>query len=128
LIILQAILASSETREPIPIPSLPHTLAPAPGRVSHGLPQRPNFHPPIPTNDSKSMRGGPRPGFGDNSQTFSDTASIASSGPSHRRGPRNESWYLDYYDRSFNENPWANLEKEKGLGPLGNWSVGNNQS
>jgi hypothetical protein len=31
------------------------------------------------------------------------------------RGQRNEQWYLGYYDPSFNENPWAQLEREKGL-------------
>ena len=60
--------------------------------------------------------------MGDNSRdTFSHSASTASSRPNHRGGPRNENWYLDYYDPSFNENPWARLEKEKGLEPLGKW-------
>jgi hypothetical protein len=65
-------------------------------------------------NDSDLMRSEPR-------DTFSDAASVASSRPSHRGGQRNENWYLDYYDPSFNENPWARLEKEKGLEPLGKW-------
>lgn len=74
-------------------------------------------------NDSDFRRSGVRPGFigGGSRDTFSDSASIASSRPSHRGGPRNENWYLDYYDPSFNDNPWAKLEKEKGLEPLAHW-------
>ena len=73
--------------------------------------------------DSQFMRGGSRPdvGSGNSRNTFSDSASIASSKPSHRGGPNNENWYLEYYDPSFNENPWERLEKEKGLDPLGSW-------
>lgn len=44
------------------------------------------------------------------------------------RGQRNELWYVDYYDPSFNENPWRQLEKEHGLPPVGTWidrSLGN---
>lgn len=69
------------------------------------------------------MRGGPRPGFGGETSQYaiSDTASITSSRPSHKGGPRNENWFLDYYDPSFNENPWDRLEKEKGLEPLVKW-------
>ncbi|KAL3428193.1 hypothetical protein PVAG01_01702 [Phlyctema vagabunda] len=37
------------------------------------------------------------------------------------RGQRNELWYVGYYDASFNENPWARLEKERGLEPVGSW-------
>jgi hypothetical protein len=39
------------------------------------------------------------------------------------RQPRqkNEFWYVGYYDPSFNENPWAKLEKANGLEPRGTW-------
>lgn len=37
------------------------------------------------------------------------------------RGHRNELWYIDYYDPSFNENPWRQLEEEHGLVPVGTW-------
>lgn len=37
------------------------------------------------------------------------------------RGQRNEFWYLGYYDQGFNENPWAQLEKDKGLEARGSW-------
>jgi hypothetical protein len=74
-------------------------------------------------NDSNLMRGGLRPSFDANNprDAFSDSVSVASSRPSHRGGPRNDNWYLDHYDPSFNVNPWAKLEREKGLEPLGKW-------
>jgi hypothetical protein len=34
-------------------------------------------------------------------------------------GQKNEFWYIGYYDPSFNENPWAKLEKSNGLEPRG---------
>ncbi|KAH7397660.1 hypothetical protein BKA64DRAFT_43584 [Cadophora sp. MPI-SDFR-AT-0126] len=37
------------------------------------------------------------------------------------RGERNEKWYLGYYDISFSLNPWAALERERGLEPVGSW-------
>jgi hypothetical protein len=37
------------------------------------------------------------------------------------RGQRNELWYVDYYDPSFNENPWKALEREGGLPEVGSW-------
>lgn len=37
------------------------------------------------------------------------------------KGQRNELWYVDYYDPSFNENPWKQLEKELGLPSVGTW-------
>lgn len=52
----------------------------------------------------------------------------ATSGRSHmdhhqprQRGQKNEFWYIGYYDPSFNENPWAKLEKANGLEPRGTW-------
>ncbi|KAL2155501.1 hypothetical protein VTH82DRAFT_243 [Thermothelomyces myriococcoides] len=38
-----------------------------------------------------------------------------------RGGSFNPFWYEDYYDPSFNENPWERLEKLKGLEPVGTW-------
>lgn len=38
-----------------------------------------------------------------------------------QRGQKNEFWYVGYYDPSFNENPWAKLEKANGLEPRGTW-------
>ena len=69
------------------------------------------------------MRGGARPDFGAGSSRdiFSDTASIGSSRPGHKGGSVNETWYLDYFDPSFIENPWHMLEKAKGLEPAGGW-------
>ncbi|KAG0645304.1 hypothetical protein D0Z07_8901 [Hyphodiscus hymeniophilus] len=115
---IDAILASVQSRDSEPV------QPPAPGKEGiHSIPQRPSISSSNAMADSGFMRGGPRQTLGgDNSlNTFSDTASIASSRTNHRGGPRNENWYLDYYDPSFNENPWERLEKEKGLEPLGNW-------
>ncbi len=36
-------------------------------------------------------------------------------------GHRNTEWYIGYYDRSSNENPWAELEAKMGLKPVGSW-------
>lgn len=38
-----------------------------------------------------------------------------------QRGQRNELWYIGYYDPSFNDNPWRELEKENGLPEVGTW-------
>jgi hypothetical protein len=45
------------------------------------------------------------------------TVGSTASGFSHGRGQRerNEFWYKDYYDPSFNENPWKTLEAERGM-------------
>lgn len=50
---------------------------------------------------------------------FNDGSSMTSSKP--ERGQRNPRWYVDYYDPSFNENPWRKLERDMGLEPLGRW-------
>lgn len=93
------------------------TLPPPP----HGLPQRPAF---TATSDTEFMQGGSR------GRDFSDATSTSSRGGRGRgrgggggreRGERNEKWYEDYYDPTFNENPWARLEKEKGLPSVGTW-------
>jgi len=52
---------------------------------------------------------------------FSDTASVAGSSRLRGRGERNEFWYVGYYDPSFNENPWARLEKAKDLKLRDTW-------
>jgi hypothetical protein len=66
------------------------------------LPQRPppSFH--------DSRRGG----FGGNK---------GGRGGGNQGGQRNPTWYIDYYDPSFNENPWAQLEQENGLQSVGTW-------
>lgn len=51
-------------------------------------------------------------------------AAMTSSSSSQRpreKGQRNELWYVGYYDPSFNENPWAKLEKANNLQPKGTW-------
>ncbi|RDW64928.1 hypothetical protein BP6252_10579 [Coleophoma cylindrospora] len=65
--------------------------------AGHQLPQRP-ANPPFPTPNAQQ----PPP-------------------PPHQRGQKNQLWYVGYYDPSFNENPWARLEKEHGLEAVGTW-------
>lgn len=106
---IDAILASLDADAPTYI-EIPGGHRPGVTRQpqTHDLPQRPAF------NDTTFMTGNSR-------HAFSDTASMASSlGPS-QRGQRNEFWYVDYYDPSFNENPWARLEEVKGLKTNGTW-------
>lgn len=53
---------------------------------------------------------------------FSDTASVASNSTHGRsRGEHNPTWYIEYYDPNFNENPWARLEQSLGLESVGTW-------
>jgi hypothetical protein len=100
------------------------TLPPPPP----GLPQRPAF---AASSDTEFMQGASR------GRAFSDAMSTSSRGGRGRgrggggrgrgggggreRGERNEKWYEDYYDPTFNENPWARLEKGKGLPSVGTW-------
>jgi hypothetical protein len=86
----------------------------------HGLPQRPTFIPP--SNDTELVQSGLSSSPDNSRHGFGRSMSLASPRSGHHpRGQRNENWYLDYYDPTFNENPWARLEKEKGLPPLGKW-------
>jgi hypothetical protein len=83
---------------PIPAPLPPGVASP----LTSNLPQRP------PPGVHVSGRG-------------------ASNGDRGRRGggfhggQRNPTWHIDYYDPGFNENPWADLEKENGLTSVGTW-------
>lgn len=58
-----------------------------------------------------------------------DSASIASSSRQSYRGEWNPTWYTEYYDPSFNANPWEGFEKLQGLKPVSNWpeNVGRRQ-
>lgn len=78
----------------------------------HGLPERPVHNSMAFAGNSRGGRGGKSGG--------SDAGSMASSRQSGR-GAFNKTWYEGYYDRSFNENPWAKLEQERGLEAKGNW-------
>jgi hypothetical protein len=89
--------------------------------LPHGLPQRPAF---TASSDTEFMQGGSR------GRSFSNATSNSSRGGRGRgrgggggweRVERNEKWYEGYYDPTFNENPWARLEKEKGLQSVGTW-------
>lgn len=84
------------------------------------LPKRPVFSA---TSDTEFMQGASR------GRAFSGATSTSSRGGRGRgrggggrdRREISEKWYEDYYDPTFNENPWARLEKEKGLPSIGTW-------
>ncbi|KAA8574914.1 hypothetical protein EYC84_004151 [Monilinia fructicola] len=88
-----------------------NTSQPVPGHL-HGLPPRP-------VHNNMGFTAGGGSGRGARSGG-SDAGSMASSRPSGR-GTFNKTWYEGYYDRSFNENPWAKLEQERGLEAKGSW-------
>ena len=109
---IDALLASIENREDAWDDSVPNSTEVP--RKPHDIPQSQTF------GDTAFMLGGPRP-QGNRWVDFNDTASVASSSHLNHRGKRNPTWYVDYYDLSFNENPWEKLEKEKGLESLYKW-------
>jgi hypothetical protein len=119
--ILASIQPADTDTDPAPTQDFPQAAMPDDTQAQprpHGLPQRP----PPAFIDTAFMQGNQR-------QAWSDTASVASSsrdggrgrGRDGGRGQRNERWYEEYYDPSFNENPWERLEKAKGLKQLGKW-------
>lgn len=93
----------------------------------HGLPPKPivtanEFEPPFVTPPpglhgpwfQAGGRGGRGGGGGLNNR------GLGRGGGGGRDGPNRE-WYLDYYDPSFNENPWERLEQTKDLPSVGSW-------
>ncbi|KAG5975206.1 hypothetical protein E4U55_007789 [Claviceps digitariae] len=60
-----------------------------------------------------------------NSHAYTHAHAHAHASPFRPRNPaqrsRNEFWYTDYYDRTWNENPWERLEKAMGLDTTGEW-------
>ncbi|KAM3088987.1 hypothetical protein ACMFMG_000607 [Clarireedia jacksonii] len=55
---------------------------------------------------------------------FHSTHNMTGGSGHDQRGQKrqgNDKWYEGYYDPSFNENPWAKLEKEMGLQTKGTW-------
>ncbi|TGO58371.1 hypothetical protein BOTNAR_0182g00090 [Botryotinia narcissicola] len=99
--ILAAAPDSAETNTSQPVSGHPH-----------GLPERPVHSNMEFSGNSGNRRGGKGRG--------SDAGSMASSRLSGR-GTFNKTWYEGYYDRSFNENPWAKLEERMGLEAKGTW-------
>lgn len=90
--------------------------------------------PPPPGTTSTPTIIPPAPGTSGTVHTYSiaqssrqPSSAPSTAGSTHRggrtggRGQRNELWYVDYYDPSFNENPWKQLEKELGLPSVGTW-------
>jgi hypothetical protein len=118
---IDAILASiGEGDEPNSIPIESSTEDHQQYPRHHQVPQKPMF------GDTAFMRGGPR---SRNQENTLDSASVASSSRPSHRSERNPTWYIGYYDPSFNENPWGRLEKDRGLEPLCKWpeNVGRRQ-
>ena len=85
--------------------------------LPHNLPPKPTF------TNTAFMLGGPPPPFqpGSRGGGFNDASSVASSSRPSERGQKNPTWYVGYYDPSFNDNPWAKLEQARGLEPRGPW-------
>ncbi len=75
---------------------------------------------------SKNLPSRPPPGLSDTGRQRggSDASSRGGRGGGRGRGAagnRNEKWYEDYYDPSFNYNPWKRIEQDMGLEPVGSW-------
>jgi hypothetical protein len=107
---IDALLASIDSQQSEPL--LPSESGARP--THHELPEKSAF------SDTALSQGGAR-SLQNPQNRFSDTASVASSSRPSERGQRNPTWFIGYYDPSFNENPWAILENELGLEPLGKW-------
>lgn len=102
---IDAILAGiGQSDEPSHVPSENSTVG---SQHNHDIPRKTLY------GDTAFMRG--------NTGDAHGTASVASSSRPNHRGERNPTWYIGYYDPSFNENPWDKLEKERGLQPLCKW-------
>jgi len=120
---IDAILASIGS-EPVHaehdvVPTGSSTLPPPPP----GLPQRLAF---VTSSDTEFMQGASRgrassDGLSTSSRGGRGRGRGGGGGGGRERGERNEKWYEDYYDPTFNENPWARLEKEKDLPSVGTW-------
>lgn len=79
-----------------------------PPQIPSNLPQRPPAYPPAPGTVPLSFSRASVPG----SQSWGGSQPR---GRGRGRGERNERWFEDYYDPSFNENPWAGLEADRGI-------------
>lgn len=91
--------------------------------AAYGLPPKP------PGATSYEIPLVPPPGLHGPSYQAGGRGGRGGRGPTSRGGRGgghsvNREWYLDYYDPSFNENPWERLEQSKGLTPLGSWLPG----
>jgi hypothetical protein len=104
---IDTILALNST--PTTLPSkINYTRQPESGQgVAQFMTQLQEMPPPLPT-----------PGI---------TKPATTSQRPHIKGQRNDLWYVDYYDPSFNENPWASLEKAKNLQSRGTWLGGKDE-
>jgi hypothetical protein len=109
---IDALLDSIGSASVLPPPSN-NSDSPSLLNPNRNLPSR-----PVCSDDSASMttsRGG------DGSSWGGSRNGRSRSGPGGGKGERNERWFETYYDPSFNYNPWGQLEKVKGLQPMGSW-------
>ena len=145
---IDAILAASADGQPsAPIPKITDSPARKPKQKQKPKPPQglaafmtalqtpvlpPPSIPPPPGTTPSAPPIPPAPGTASTAHTYiipqmastpapSSTAGSVHEGRPGRRGQRNELWYVDYYDPSFNENPWKQLEKELGLPSVGTW-------
>jgi hypothetical protein len=86
-------------------PSFPPPASLPPGVASPHISNLPQRHPP-------SYDDFGRGGF---------AGSSGGRGGGNHGGQRNPTWYIDYYDPTFNENPWVDLEEKHGLTSIGTW-------
>jgi len=106
---IDAILHSIGSAPPPPgMDSFPQStiISGPPPTLPAGLPARPAF------SDTASSHGDGRGGF---------NSGRGGGRGGRERGQHNDRWYDGYYDPSFNENPWAELEKSRGLEAVGTW-------
>jgi len=78
----------------------------------------------ITTRDSYVPRSPPRPEISGNSSSSlppKPNFNMNRNNGHGRGGQRNELWYIGYFDPSFLENPWEELEREMGLSSRGQW-------
>lgn len=89
--------------------------------LPHGLPPKPPVTAPVFELDAiPAAPGGHGPPFRAGGGGGRGGHFNSGRGRGGGNGPNRE-WYLDYYDPSFNENPWERLEQAKGLSPVGSW-------
>jgi hypothetical protein len=68
-----------------------------------------------------ALQSGPPPAPPNVASLMQSPESVMGNQRPGQRGQKNTLWYVNYYDPSFNENPWSRLEKAKGLQAKGTW-------
>lgn len=106
----------TEPLEPAPASSLPMHLPPKPPTAAAD-----SYAPDLPQSldQGHDFQGHHRGGRGGRGGRHRGRG--RGEGDEESQGPRNDKWYLDYYDPMSNENPWTELEKQMGLPTKGTW-------